>query len=144
MRKPTHWARLVPELLVTDIERSLDFFVNVIGFEILYGRPEEGFVYLELEGAQIMLERSEDSLWVAAPMEQPLGRGINLRLQVSTVEPVLGRLLLRNWPLFRNLHDAWYQTGDVESGYRQFLVQCPDGYLLRLFEELGERPVEAA
>ena len=50
------WARLVPELCVSDIEKSLDFYSNTLGFEIKYGRPEEGFAYLDKEGAQIMLE----------------------------------------------------------------------------------------
>ncbi len=35
-------ARLVPELIVTDIERSLAFYVGVLGFSVLYERPEEG------------------------------------------------------------------------------------------------------
>lgn len=36
--------------------------------------------------------------------------------------------------------EAWYRKGDFEVGQRQFLVQDPDGYLLRLVEGLGERP----
>jgi hypothetical protein len=37
--------------------------------------------------------------------------------------------------------EGWYRTGGVETGQRQFLVQDPDGYLLRLAEVLGERPI---
>ncbi|WP_244876994.1 VOC family protein [Acidocella facilis] len=36
--------------------------------------------------------------------------------------------------------EAWYRAGEVEVGQRQFLVMDPDGYLLRLAEDIGERP----
>lgn len=51
------WARLVPELLVTDITVSLKFWVDICGFAVLYSRMEEGFAYLDYEGAQVMLEQ---------------------------------------------------------------------------------------
>ena len=41
--------------------------------------------------------------------------------------------------LFRPLEAAWYRRGDHEVGNLQFLVQDPDGYLLRFFSDLGER-----
>jgi hypothetical protein len=43
-------------------------------------------------------------------------------------------------PLFGDLEDAWYRQGDIDSGNRQYLVQDPDGYLLRFFQDLGARP----
>jgi hypothetical protein len=33
----------------------------------------------------------------------------------------------------------WYRTGAVETGVHQFLVQDPDGYLIRFSAHLGER-----
>ena len=50
------WARLVPEFLVTDIEKSLRFWRDLCGFTVLFDRPDEGFAYLDLGGAQIMLD----------------------------------------------------------------------------------------
>jgi hypothetical protein len=52
----TGWAKLVTELLVSDIAASLAFWRDRLGFEIAYQRPERAFAYLERpEGAQIML-----------------------------------------------------------------------------------------
>ena len=45
------------------------------------------------------------------------------------------------WPIFVEPEEKWYRAGDVEIGVRQFLVQDPDGYLVRLQEEIGERPL---
>ena len=55
------FAKLVSELLVEDLQESLYFWREALGFEIAYQRPEEKFAYLERpEGAQIMLcQRSE-------------------------------------------------------------------------------------
>jgi len=40
------------------------------------------------------------------------------------------------------IEEKWYRTGDTMGGNRQFLIQDPDGYLLRFFTHLGDKPVE--
>lgn len=40
----TEWAPLVPELMVSDLPRSLDVYTRVFGFTLHYTRP--GFAYL--------------------------------------------------------------------------------------------------
>ena len=137
---------LVPELIVTHLDTSLAFWVEQLGFAIAYQRPEEGFAYLDLHGAQIMLEQyaPDANQWLSAALQQPFGRGINLQIDVPAVSPLLGRLSENGHPLFRDVEDAWYRAGDVEAGQRQFIVQDPDGYLLRLVERLGERPFKQA
>lgn len=139
--RPTVWSRLVPELLVSDIAASLNFYTEIIGFSIAYARPEERFAFLDMDGAQLMLEQSNEP-WLTGRMERPFGRGINLQIEVAAITPLLERLAANAWPLFRAPQDDWYRSDDVLLGNRQFLVQCPDGYLLRFFEDLGERPVE--
>lgn len=137
---------LVPELIVTRLSVSLAFWVEQLGFTIAYQRAEEGFAYLDLHGAQIMLEQynPDAGQWLTAPLQPPFGRGINLQIDVPAVTPILQRLAHIGWPLFRDVEDAWYRAGDVEAGQRQFIVQDPDGYLVRLVQRLGERPVEQA
>ena len=51
--------RLIPELDVTCLETSLDFYTTVLGFEVLYERAEERFAMLDIEGARLMLEEAE-------------------------------------------------------------------------------------
>jgi hypothetical protein len=40
------------------------------------------------------------------------------------------------------LEERWYRAGEIENGQRQFVVADPDGYLLRFFSDLGQRPAE--
>lgn len=134
-------ASLVPELLVSDLSRSLVFWMDLCGFEIAYRRESEGFVYLDLDGAQFMLEEMRgDGYWITGPLEAPLGRGINFEIKVRSVEPLLERLAAAEWPLYREQQERWYRSNATEVGVRQFLVQDPDGYLLRFSARVGERP----
>ena len=136
-------ARLVPELTVSDLARSLAFWRDLVGFRIRYDRPEEGFAYLDLDGAEVMLDQhsAEGRHWLTRPFETPLGNGINLQITVEDVAPILDRLAAARWPLFMRVEEKWYRAGDLELGQRQFVVADPDGYLLRLTQELGSRPV---
>ncbi len=137
-------AKLVPELFCSNLAVSLAFYRDVVGFAVLYDRPEDRFVYLGLDGVELMLEEhGEDAAgprvwWTAAP-ERPYGRGINLQIEIADVDRIHERLQRADWPLFRPLEEKWYRIGDREAGNRQFVVQDPDGYLLRFFKNLGER-----
>ncbi|MNN15975.1 Glyoxalase-like domain protein [compost metagenome] len=136
--------KMVPELTVSDIQQSLAFWTDLIGFQIAYERREEGFAYLDFDGVQVMLEQyiaEDDGQWHTGALQAPFGRGINFQMTVDRVEPILARLAAVQWPLFRPFADAWYRSGEVEVGQRELIVQDPDGYLLRLVEALGERPV---
>lgn len=134
-------AQLVPELLVSNLEASKKFWIDLCGFSVAYSRDAEGFVYLDLGGAQVMLvEVRGDGYWVVAPLEAPRGRGMNLEIKVPAVEPVLEALAAARWPLFEGVSERWYRSGGTESSVREFLVQDPDGYLLRFSALIGERP----
>ena len=138
-RLPTGgFARLVPELDVFDLEQSKSFWCNLLDFQIAYQRAESRFMYIELQGSQVMLKQQNGN-WQTGELQRPLGRGINFQMFVDSVEPLLAALKNANWPLFRECHDAWYRIAGEERGNRQFLVQDPDGYVLRFAQDLGKR-----
>ncbi|MDM1519677.1 bleomycin resistance protein [Myroides odoratimimus] len=135
------WAALVPEFVVSDLAISLQFWCDYIGFEVMYDRKEEYFAYLGMGEAQVMLEQYNpaDREWETGILEKPYGRGINFQIEVNAIIPILKRLQEANYTLFIDAEERWYRADDVEFGQKQFLVQDPDGYLLRLIENLGER-----
>lgn len=137
-------APLVPELTCSDFTASLAFYVDTLGFRVHYARPEEQFAYLEREGAQIMIEQPLDRAWITGPLEQPYGRGINLQIGVTDAEALYARCRSAGTPIFMEMEEAWYRRGNVLLGCRQFLVLDPDGYLLRLQQDIGTRPIEGA
>lgn len=135
-----NFPALIPELYVTNLARSKSFWCDLIGFEVVYSRPEENFVQLQLGQAFVMLDQLHpDHSWLTGAMEYPLGRGINLEIEVPDVTAVAERLQAADWPIFRPLEERWYRADDRELGVRQLLVQDPDGYLLRPQQDIGDR-----
>lgn len=133
---------LIPELSVTDCQRSLDFYTRVLGFAVDYQREEEGFAFLSLGQAQLMIDQiNQGRTWQTGEFEYPLGRGINLQIEVKSIGPLLDGLARENIDLFLPPEDKWYRVGEHEEGNRQFIVSDPDGYLLRFTQDLGQRPI---
>jgi catechol 2,3-dioxygenase-like lactoylglutathione lyase family enzyme len=133
---------LVPELAVSYWRTSRAFYCDLIGFEVVYERPEEGFSFLTLGDAQLMIDQiglGRTFELAEAPLDRPFGRGLNLQIRVPQVPSILDRLETAGVSLYLPLEEKWYRRDDHEVGNRQFVVPDPDGYLLRLFEDLGMR-----
>jgi catechol 2,3-dioxygenase-like lactoylglutathione lyase family enzyme len=139
---------LTPELGCTDIKISLDFYTQILGFEIDYQRPEDGFAMLLRQGARLMLDklRSEehtgtDRTWITAPLEKPFGRGMNLQIETDKIDELYARVQKSGAHIFLPMEEKWYRRNETLLGNRQFIVQDPDGYLLRFFQDLGTKLV---
>ena len=129
---------LVPELLVESVAASIEFWCGLCGFEVLYDRPEEGFAYLRLGGADVMLEQAGVGRnWLTGPLDRPLGRGVNFQIAVPAIAPIVESLRGEDWPLFMEPEVKRYRTGDQEVRVEQFLVTDPDGYLIRFQSSLS-------
>lgn len=87
-------------------------------------------------------ERGVGRNWITAPLDPPLGRGINLQIGVSDIEPILVAIHGAHHPLVMAPEEKWYRVSDgEEAGVRQFLVTDPDGYLIRFQQSLARRVV---
>jgi catechol 2,3-dioxygenase-like lactoylglutathione lyase family enzyme len=137
---------LVPELEVTSLVVALGFYVDVVGFHVVYDRPNERFAYLALDGAELMVEEltGPGRRFRAGPVERPFGRGVNFQLAVRDVDALYARVLTAGLQPVVTLEERWYHVTDdpsspAEVGNRQFVVADPDGYLWRPFSDLGIR-----
>lgn len=121
--------KLIPELSVTDINKSIKFYTN-IGFKIMYERKEDKFCFLELNGNQLMIEQINDN-WNTGTIEYPFGRGINISMTVDNIEEYYNNIKELNYKIFKELMINEYKVDDVTYKDIEFLIQDPDGYLLR-------------
>nr|WP_310522164.1 VOC family protein [Polymorphobacter sp.] len=139
MANDRRWAAVVPELACSDFAASLTFYIDVVGFSVRYSRP--GFAYLDLGPAQLMIE-TEAGCWSTGERQRPYGRGINLQIEVADVLALRARIVAAGVGLFRDVAESWYRADAIERGQREFLVQDPDGYLLRFAQDIGTRAPE--
>ena len=134
-----YFNKIIPELSVTNLENSLKFY-KTIGFKVEYERPENKFVFLSLGEIQFMLQEiSENDKWDVAPLSYPFGNGINFQLEVDNVDKIYKSLKDNNYKIAFEIEENWYRQDDKLLGNREFLVQDPDGYLLRFSEDLGKK-----
>ena len=130
------WNENIPELSVTNLDKSLSFY-KTIGFHINYERPENKFVFISLNNIQFMLqELSNQNKWEIAELSYPFGNGINFQLEVSNIDNIYNNLIKNNYHIAFPIEENWYRQNNKLLGNREFLVQDPDGYLLRFSEDL--------
>lgn len=130
------WNENIPELSVTNLAKSLSFY-KTIGFHINYERPENKFAFISLNNIQFMLqELSDQNKWEIAELSYPFGNGINFQLEVSNIDNIYNNLVKNNHHIAFQIEENWYRQNNKLLGNREFLVQDPDGYLLRFSEDL--------
>ena len=122
--------KMIPELSVFDIEQTKRFY-NDLGFKIEYERPEKKFVFMSFQDSQFMFEQIHDNGWNIGELIYPLGRGINFSIAVDDIERLYKLVKTLNLEIYRELNRSIYQVNGTEETQTEFLIQDPNGYLLR-------------
>lgn len=134
-----NWNENIPELSVTSLENSLKFY-KTAGFEVKYNRPENKFTFISLNNIQFMLqELSDNDKWNVGELKYPFGNGINFQLEVKNVDEIYNNFKNNNYAIAFDIEENWYRQNDKILGNKEFLIQDPDGYLLRFMQDLGEK-----
>lgn len=129
----------IPELDVTNLEKSIKFYTSC-GFKIEYERKEDKFVFLSLGEIQFMLQELDlENKWEVGKLKYPFGRGVNFQLEVADVDSIYKSLIENGYKIMIDIEENWYRQNNKFLGNKEFLVQDPDGYLLRFSEDLGIR-----
>lgn len=134
---------LIPELYISDFKKSLDFYINVLGFTLEYQRENPLFAFLSYQDSQLMIQEEDDNEeWHNGKPEYPYGRGLNFQIETSDINKIVNSLKENNYPVKRGVKDSWYRESNVLHGCREILVMDPDGYLLRFSQGLGDKLIE--
>ena len=100
-----------PVLFVTDIGRSVDFYVNQLGFVQTWRYEEEGRAFV----AQV--DRQSCALILSSQWPQKVGRGlIFISLDVDVLHALRSELEQRGV----DVKDGWW-------GYKLMVIRDPDG-----------------
>lgn len=123
---------LIPELVVSNINISKDFYINMLGFKVEYEREEDKFIFLSLGNIQLMLEEgSEDEL---STMKYPFGKGINFTFGVDNVDELYSKFKVKKNFLKREIEIREFRVNDKIIFTKEFSILDPDGYFIRISE----------
>ena len=126
------YQAVIPEFVVSNIEKSRYFYCDLLGFSVEYERPEEKFLFLSLEDCQLMLEEGDAE--ELAQLTYPFGRGVNISFGIKDVPQLYQNLLSANYLIHRQLTKREFRVGDHYIYPHEFAVLDPDGYFLRFSE----------
>ena len=121
---------LIPELSVFDIFQTKNFYEE-LGFKIEYERQEEKFVFMSFQDSQFMFEQIHDEGWNTGELIYPLGRGINFSIAVDDIENLYTLVKSKKLEIYKKLTKSVYLVNGIEKIQMEFLIQAPNGYLLR-------------
>ena len=125
-----HFNNLIPELSVFDILQTKNFYEE-LGFKIEYERQEEKFVFMSFQDSQFMFEQIHDEGWNTGELTYPLGRGINFSIAVDDIENLYTLVKSKRLEIYKKLTKSVYLVNGIEEIQMEFLIQDPNGYLLR-------------
>ena len=121
---------LIPELSVFDILQTKNFYEE-LGFKIEYERQEEKFVFMSFQDSQFMFEQIHDEGWNTGELTYPLGRGVNFSIAVDDIENLYTLVKSKRLEIYKKLTKSVYLVNGIEEIQMEFLIQDPNGYLLR-------------
>ena len=143
IRSPNYleFNKNIPELSVTNLENSLKFY-KTAGFKLEYDRPENKFAFISLGEIQFMLQEiAENDKWDIAPLVYPFGNGLNFQLEVDNLDEIYNNFKNSDYKISFDVEENCYRQDNKLLSNKEFLIQDPDGYLLRFSEDLGEKEV---
>ncbi|WP_156291880.1 VOC family protein [Oceanobacillus salinisoli] len=115
------------ELFVKDIEKSMEFYSNVLGFSL---PKDTNKSYISVRNDEVVIGLGEmknlpESHPLKAPDGQQIGLGVEIVLEVEDVKAVYNKVLAKEYPIQARLtRRPW--------GLKDFRIMDPDGYYLRI------------
>jgi len=126
---------VTPDLIVSDLQRSIDFYCHKLGFiePNVWGEPP-CFAMLNRDGFDLMLSLAEDPAHV-----HPNGpAGVwDLFISISDVAAEMAALEAAGVPIDKGPTDTFYEMREIE-------VLDPDGHRLCLAQDLANVPQRVA
>lgn len=130
-----NFNKITPNLVVADMEASLGFYRDVLGFTISQSVPENApfiFAWMKKDGAELFLnQQQKPQPGHPDPLAgRPLGGTLSMYMPMKGIEDLLKRVEQHGIKIAIPLHKEFY-------GMKEFAVLDPDGYLL-IFAEPQE------
>ncbi len=115
--------KLVPTLYTEDLEATIDFYVNTLGFTCRSHRPDWGWALLQMDQVEIMLSLPNDHLL----FDKPVFTG-SFYCYTEQVEEL--------WEKWKDKTTIAYPLETFDHGMKEFALYDNNGYMLQFGQEL--------
>ena len=118
--------KLTPNLMVEDVNETVTFYQDVLGFALLASVPEEGqfnWAMMQHDAVEIMFQ-SRASLTEDVPLfkDKAIGGSLTLYIDVEDIKGLYGQV--------QNRVTILHEMTTTFYGTREFTIQDCNGYIL--------------
>ena len=110
-------------LYTKDMQETVDFYVNVLGFSSNAYEPGWGWASLQLDKTEIMLAIPPSEV----PFDKPVFTG-SLYFKTDNVDQL--------WEKLKDKTNNFYGIENFDYGMREFAIYDNNGYLLQFGQEI--------
>lgn len=114
---------LTPMLYTADLQGTVDFYVEILGFTCIAFEAEWGWGRVRLDGVELMFSQPNEHI----PFEKP-GLTGSLYIHTDDVDAIWNRL--------KDKTTVCYPIEDFDYGMREFAIYDHNGYLLQFGHDL--------
>ena len=125
----SNFVQITPFMHVTDIEKALRFFVDILGFEVQLRMDNYAYLHRETVGFRVLQQEGPDG----AP---PGNRRFAYYIDVRNVDQLYAELKPKLDTLPKS--DV-YGPVNQSYGQRELLILAPDGNLIAFGQAIRER-----
>jgi uncharacterized glyoxalase superfamily protein PhnB len=126
------FTKLTPNLVVSDVERSVRFYEDALGFRFAFGVPDQPprvFSAVQRDGIEIFLNlRNPADEDFPALHKMPIGGSLTQFIEVTDID-VLYEAVRHKARLVMDLKDQFY-------GMREFAIADPDGWIITFAQRI--------
>jgi lactoylglutathione lyase len=130
---PIKLNKLTPNIMVEDVNRTLQFYKETLGFEIVATVPDEGrfdWAMLKRDGVEIMFQsRASLGAEIPALQQREIGGALTFYMNIEGVKELYADLKGKV-SIVQEMHTTFY-------GAQEFAIQDSDGYILSFAETVS-------
>ena len=134
-RVSVRFKSLTPNLMVTDMAKTIDYYRDVLGFELMMSAPEEApFDWAMMKSGEVsIMFQTQKSLSEELSVFKELAPGGSLTFYVDMIDATaLYKRIKGKADLVKEPFDTFYGT-------REFIIRDCNGYLLVFAEDREEK-----
>lgn len=124
--------RITPNLMVSDVNQTADFYRKIMGFDLVTAVPDTGsynFAILSKDGVEIMLQKQENLVSELPSFNnREIGGTFTLFIEVNDILAIYEKASTQA-EIVKELHQTFYGT-------KEFTMKDNNGYILTFSELL--------